>query len=160
MCVQSTTGLSATSIKSPHAHSLASIPPEYTAFTALFSPKNAARLLPHRPWDCAIDLLSGAVPPRSQVYPLSVAEAKAMEDYGEEALRQGLIKCSTSPASASFFFVEKKNGSMDLDYHRLNVVTIKNPHPLPLIPSATKQLQWATVFTRLDLRCAYNLVHV
>ena len=45
----------------------------------------------HRPWDCAIDLLSEASPPRGHVYPLSYAETEAMETYVQESLQQSFI---------------------------------------------------------------------
>lgn len=35
-----------------------------------------------------------------------------MEEYIQEALKQGYILLSTSPASAGFFFVEKKDGGL------------------------------------------------
>lgn len=108
----------------------------------------ATRLLPHHPWDCAIDLLPGAIPPHSWVYPLSLAEIKTMEEYGEEALWQGLIKHSTSPASTRFFFVEMKDGGLRpcIDYRGLNAVTVKYPHPLPLVLSAIEHL-WGQLFS-------------
>lgn len=45
-----------------------------------------------------------------------------MEEYITEALAQGYIKLSTSPASAGFFFVEKKEGGLSpcIDYRGLN----------------------------------------
>lgn len=82
-----------------------------------------------------------------------------MEGYVDEALRQGYIVQSRSPALASFFFIEKKGGSRR-PYRKLNLVTVRYPHPLPLIPSAIEQLQGAIIFTRLDLGSAYNLVHI
>lgn len=96
------------------------------------------------------------------MFPLSVAETKAMEEYVEQALWQRLIKISrfTLPASAGFFFMDKKDRGLQscIDYRGLNSVTIKYPHPLPVIPSAIEQHQVATVFTWLDLQSAYNLI--
>lgn len=66
------------------------------------------QLPPHCPWDCAIDLLPHAMPPKSKVYPLSKKETQAMEEYIEEALSSGFIRPSTSPAAAGFFFVWEK----------------------------------------------------
>lgn len=44
-------------------------------------------LLPlHQQWDCVIDLLPGATLRKGRVYPLSIPEGKAMEDYIKEAL--------------------------------------------------------------------------
>ncbi|KAK3544610.1 hypothetical protein QTP86_017724, partial [Hemibagrus guttatus] len=59
---------------------------EYTEFWEVFSKEKAARLPAHQPWDCAINLLPNASPPRGQVYPLSLPESKAMEEYIETAL--------------------------------------------------------------------------
>ena len=82
-----------------------------------------------------------------------------MENYIREALKQGYVRKSTSPASASFFFVEKKDGGLCpcIDYRGLNDVTVKYRYPLPLVPSALEQLREACFFTKLDLRSAYNL---
>ncbi|KAI4905091.1 hypothetical protein NFI96_030886 [Prochilodus magdalenae] len=60
----------------------------------------------------------------------SKAEDQALEEYIREALAQGYIRPSTSPAA----------------------------YPLPLVPVALEQLRGATVFTKLDLCSAYNLV--
>ncbi|KAI2648976.1 Transposon Tf2-9 polyprotein [Labeo rohita] len=119
------------------------------------------RLPPHRPWDCAIDLLPNAMPPKSKVYPLSRMEDQAMEEYIEEALESGFIRASTSPAAAGFF-VAKKDGGLRpcIDYRGLNNVTIKFRYPLPLVPPALEQLREATIYTKLDLRSAYNLIRI
>lgn len=50
-----------------------------------------ARLPSHRPWDCAIELLKGSMPPRSRIYPLSEVETRATEEYMTGALWKGLI---------------------------------------------------------------------
>ncbi|KAK3575086.1 hypothetical protein QTP86_019735 [Hemibagrus guttatus] len=83
-----------------------------------------------------------------------------MEEYIETSLAAGHIRPSTSPAAAGFFFVGKKDGGLRpcIDYRGLNAVTVRYPYPLPLVPAALEQLQGAQVFTKLDLRSAYNLV--
>ncbi|KAK3572708.1 hypothetical protein QTP86_006000 [Hemibagrus guttatus] len=85
-----------------------------------------------------------------------------MEDYIEGALAEGHIRPSTSPAAAGFFFVGKKGGGLRpcIDYRGLNAITARYPYPLPLVPAALEQLRRARVFTKLDLRSAYNLVHI
>ncbi|KAK3506178.1 hypothetical protein QTP70_012512 [Hemibagrus guttatus] len=85
-----------------------------------------------------------------------------MEEYIEEALAQGYIRPSTSPAASSFFFVAKKDRGLGpcIDYGALNDVTIKFRYPLPLVPAALEHLCGATVFTKLDLRSAYNLIRI
>jgi hypothetical protein len=85
---------------------------EHQDLHRIFSKTQASRLAPHRPWDCAIDLLSDAGLPRGHVYPLSNVETKAMEIYIQESLQKGVIRPSTSPASSSFYFVKKKDGGL------------------------------------------------
>ncbi len=84
-----------------------------------------------------------------------------MEDYIKEALQQGFIRPSTSPSTSSFF-VSKKDGSLRpcIDYQTLNDHTIKLPYPLPLVPAALEELRGASIFLKLDLLSAYNLVHI
>ncbi|KAK3506869.1 hypothetical protein QTP70_030608 [Hemibagrus guttatus] len=122
----------------------------------------ATKLPPHRPWDCAIDLLPGAKLPKGRVYPLSITENKAMEEYISEALQQGFIRLSTSPAASSFFFVAKKDGGLRpcIDYHVLNSQTVKFAYPLPLVPAALEEVRGAHIFSKLDLRSAYNLIRI
>ncbi|KAK3568744.1 hypothetical protein QTP86_016297 [Hemibagrus guttatus] len=152
----------ATSIESPLENRSVDIPACYAPFSNVFCPKRASKLPPHRPWDCAIDLLPGEPVPRGRIYPLSIPEEKAMEEYIEEALVQGYIRPSTSPAASSFFFMAKKDGGLRpcIDYRALNQITVKFRYPLPLIPAALEHLRGATVFTKLDLRSAYNLIRI
>ncbi|KAL0177239.1 hypothetical protein M9458_026133, partial [Cirrhinus mrigala] len=96
------------------------IPVEYAAFQDVFSKQAATHLPPHRPWDCAINLLPGAQLPKGRVYPLSIPEHQAMEE--------------------------------DLSNH-LPATQLSDP-PTTLSSSPAK------VFTKLDLRSAYNLVRI
>ncbi len=142
-----------TSLKDP-------LPSEYLA--EAFSRVKASHLPPHRASDCAIDLLPGSQPPKGRVFPLSQPEAAAMKSYIEEELAKGFIRPSTSPALAGFFFVKKKDGGLRpcIDYRSLNDITSKFRYPLPLVPAALEQLRRARYFTKLDLRCAYNLIRI
>ncbi|KAK3568097.1 hypothetical protein QTP86_030296, partial [Hemibagrus guttatus] len=88
-------------IESPVSSTQANLPGEYQDYKDVFSQMAATKLLPHRPWDCAIDLLPGAKLPKGRVYPLSIPENKAMEEYIREALQQEFIRRSTSPAASS-----------------------------------------------------------
>ncbi len=85
-----------------------------------------------------------------------------MEGYIKDSLAAGIIRPSSSPVGAGFFFVSKKDRTLRpcIDYHGLNNITVKNKYPLPLISSAFESLQGATVFTKLDLRNAYHLVWI
>lgn len=141
---------------------LTKVPKVYHDLKEVFNKVKAASLPPHRPYDCPIDLVPGAVPPRGRLYSLTGPEGEAMNKYIEESLSAGLIRPSSSPAGAGFFFVKKKDGGLRpcIDYRGLNEVTIRNRYPLPLMSSAFELLQGATVFTKLDLRNAYHLVRI
>ncbi|KAK3508640.1 hypothetical protein QTP70_001331 [Hemibagrus guttatus] len=138
------------------------LPQPYADFEKVFSEERASRLPEHQEWDCAINLLPNTSLPKGQIYPLSLPESEAMEDYIEGALAAGHIRPSTSPAAAGFFFVEKKGGGLRpcIDYRGLNAITVRYPYPLPLVPAALEQLRGARVFTKLNLRSAYNLVRI
>lgn len=84
-----------------------------------------------------------------------------MRKYIDEELTKGFIGPSTSPASAGFFFVQKKDGGLRpcIDYRALNNITVKFRYPLPLVPATLELLRTARYYTKLDLRCAYNLIH-
>ncbi|KAK2882762.1 hypothetical protein Q8A73_021695 [Channa argus] len=70
-----------------------------------------------------------------------VRKSQAMETYINELLAAGLIR----PC---------------IDYRGLNLITIRNRYPLPLISFVFEMLQGAKVFTKLDLRNAYHLVRI
>ncbi|KAK3516007.1 hypothetical protein QTP70_000893 [Hemibagrus guttatus] len=120
-------------------------------FQEVFSEERAACLPSHQAWDCTIDLLPNASPPRGRVYPLSLPEAKAMEEYIEEALAVGQAQPSTSLAAAGFFFVGEKDRGLRpcIDYRGLNAITIRYPYPFPLVPVALEQLRGVKFFTNL-----------
>lgn len=138
------------------------LPSEYSNLIEAFSKSRAAELPPHRSSDCAIDLLPDAAPPKGRIFPLSQPESEAMKNYINEELSKGFIRPSTSPASAGFFFIKKKDGGLRpcIDYRGLNDITVKFRYPLPLVPAALEQLHKAKYFSKLDLRNAYNLIRI
>uniref|UniRef100_A0A669C7S5 Reverse transcriptase domain-containing protein n=1 Tax=Oreochromis niloticus TaxID=8128 RepID=A0A669C7S5_ORENI len=141
---------------------LTAVPSVYHELVEVFSKDRARSLPPHRPYDCAIDLLPGAPLPTSRLYSLSRPERESMEEYITDALAAGIIRSSTSPLAAGFFFVDKKDKSLRpcIDYRALNAITVKNKYPLPLLTSAFELLHGMKIFSKLDLRSAYHLVRI
>ncbi|XP_057692820.1 uncharacterized protein LOC130916258 [Corythoichthys intestinalis] len=141
---------------------LVNVPTDYHDLKYVFSKEHAMTLPPHRPYDCAINLLPNAPLPNSRLYQVSKPEQEAMREYISSSLAAGLIRPSSSPLGAGFFFVGKKDGGLRpcVDYRGLNEITIKNKYPLPLLDSAFAPLKSATIFTKLDLRSAYHLVRI
>uniref|UniRef100_A0A3B3HJF8 Gypsy retrotransposon integrase-like protein 1 n=1 Tax=Oryzias latipes TaxID=8090 RepID=A0A3B3HJF8_ORYLA len=162
-CLQSAlSSVSTPSSSEPEIIDLSNIPDLYHDLKPVFSKSKASSLPPHRPYDCAINLLEGATLPKGRLFNLSGPEKKAMELYIQEALAQGHIRPSSSPAGAGFFFVEKKDKSLRpcIDYRELNQITIKDKYSLPLISSVFDSIQEARIFSKLDLRNAYHLVRM
>jgi hypothetical protein len=138
------------------------IPAKYAEFADVFEKKSADRLPEHRSYDIAIDLLPGAKVPWGPIYSLTEPELVELRKYIMENLQKGFIRPSKSPAGAPIFFVGKKDGSLRpcIDYRGLNAVTVKNRYPLPLLSDLLNRLRDAKIFTRIDLRGAYNLVRI
>ncbi|XP_075699616.1 putative N-acetylated-alpha-linked acidic dipeptidase [Rhinoderma darwinii] len=85
-----------------------------------------------------------------------------MSAYVKEKLESGFIRKSSSSAGVGFFFVKKKDGSLQpcIDYRGLNQITVKNKYPLLLISELLDRVRGAKNFTKLDLRGAYNLIQI
>jgi len=124
--------------------------------------KNCEVLPPHRPYDCEIKLKDNSTLFYGPLYPLTEVEREELKKYIDENLKKGFIRKSTSPAGAPILFVQKKDGSLRLciDYRRLNDMTIRNSYPLPLISDLIDRVKGAKIFTKLDLKSAYNLVRI
>ena len=88
------------------------MPEVYHSLGEVFSKQQALLLPPHRPYDCAINLIPGAAFPKGRLYSISRPEREAMEAYIKDSLAAGFIRPSSSPLGAGFFFVGKKDGSL------------------------------------------------
>jgi len=141
---------------------LSSLPTEFEDFKGVFLKQSANTLPEHRPYDLRIDLSPDSTAPFMSMFALSNAESMELGAYLDENLAKGFIVPSTSPAGAPILFVKKKDGTlrMCVDYRGLNKVTIKNRYPLPLINDLLDKMEGATIFSKIDLRAAYNLVQV
>lgn len=91
---------------------LTSVPRVYHDLAEVFSKDGARSLPPHRPYDCAIDLLPGAPLPSGRLYSISQPERESMENYIADSLAAGIIRPSSSPVGAGFFFVAKKDKTL------------------------------------------------
>ncbi|KAJ1603648.1 hypothetical protein NDA14_000882 [Ustilago hordei] len=89
-------------------------------------------------------------------------EMSELRRYLDENLEKGFIRPSKSPARSPVLFVPKKDGGLRLcvDYRGLNEITVKNRAPLPLIEEQLFLLRKARIYTKLDLRAAYNLIRI
>jgi hypothetical protein len=79
-----------------------------------------------------------------------------------ELQAKGFICPSSSPWVAPVLFVEKKDVTrwMCVDYHSLNMVTIKNKYPLPRIEDLFHQMKGGSVSSKIDLRTGYHQLRI
>jgi len=138
------------------------LPAYVVEFQSVFAKEDFDILPEHRKWDHAIELIPGAEPKSSKVYPLSPLEQTELDVFLEENLHTEWIRPSKSPIAALVFFIKKKDGLLWLvqDYRALNAVTVKNRYSLPLISQLISQLRGAKYFTKLDVRWGFNNVQI
>jgi hypothetical protein len=128
-----------------------------------FSKKAADELPQSRPFDHKLRF-DGPDPSikTAHLYKMSSGELEKMREYLVENLKKGFIKPSESPFSSPVLFVKKKDGSLRfcIDYRQLNAVTKKDRYPLPLITETLDRLAESSVFTKLDVRHAFNRIRM
>ncbi|KAF8624157.1 hypothetical protein AX17_007199 [Amanita inopinata Kibby_2008] len=141
---------------------LSGIPTEYHGYGDMFSKAKAQTLALHRPYDLKIELEEGAAPPPTRIYSVSKSKLQALREFINKHLSLGFIRPSSSPHGAPVLFVKKKDGSLRLcvDYHSLNKISRKDRYPLPLISNLLNSPRKACLYTKIDLRHAYHLVHI
>ena len=88
---------------------------------------------------------------------MSPQKIKQEETCVEEMLTGGQNEPSDSPWSAPVVLVTKKDGGTRfcVDYRRLNLATIKDAYPLPLIDDTLDMLAGKQWFSTLDLTSGY-----
>ena len=75
-------------------------------------------------------------------------------------MTKGFIRQSSSPYAAPCLFPKKPEGRLQFcnDFRDINSKTIKNRYRLPLMQETLDLIAGARVYTKLDVRGAYNLV--
>ena len=136
------------------------VPIAYHNYLDIFSKSKGTTLPPRCSYDHKIELEGGTTPPFRPIYSLSEVKQFALCQFIDENLANHFICPSQSPSGAPILFIKKKDRSLRLavDYHGLNHITKKDQYPLLLIPDLLDCLRSACIFTKIDLRGAYNLV--
>ncbi|KAJ1596103.1 hypothetical protein NDA11_005179 [Ustilago hordei] len=140
----------------------ADIPKPYQHLRDVFDEVEADKLPHHTEHDLHLELIEGGKPPQGPLYLKGPKEMSELRRYLDENLEKGFIRPSKSPARSPVLFVPKKDGGLRLcvDYRGLNEITVKNRAPLPLIEEQLFLLREARIYTKLDLRAAYNLIRI
>lgn len=131
-------------------------------FKDLFDKDDFDKLPERRPYDHVIELIKGAKPVDCKIYLPTLAEQEELDKFIEENLCTGRICPSRSPMASPFFFIKKKDGSLQpvQDYRKLNDMTVKNRYLLPLIQELLDKPKGARFFSKLDVRWGYNNVRI
>jgi len=100
-------------------------------------------------------------PPYAPIYSLSEVEQLAPREFLDENLNNQLTRPSQSSTGPPVSFI-RKDGSLRLavDDRGLSKITTKDRYPHPLIPDLVNHLHSTRIFSKLDLRGAYNLVSI
>ncbi|KAI2662392.1 Transposon Tf2-11 polyprotein [Labeo rohita] len=112
-----------TSIESPDTKVKITIPSPYQDLSEVFSKTKATQLPPHRPWDCAIDLLPNAMPP------------KILSRLLDHQLYVKAEKCEFHVHQTSFLGYQVSHQGVKMDSSKIQAVT-EWPQP-----STIKELQ-------------------
>ncbi|MBW0557253.1 hypothetical protein O181_096968 [Austropuccinia psidii MF-1] len=137
------------------------VPPAYHKYLDVFSKVKAEKLPPHCACDHHIEL-EGLLPPVGVIYSLSKNESETLRAYISENVEKGLIRPNSCSTGAPVLFVKKKDGGLCLcvDYCKLNAVTRKNRYTVPPMNQLLTVFNGDTIFSKIDLRGAYNLLRI
>ncbi|MBW0492235.1 hypothetical protein O181_031950 [Austropuccinia psidii MF-1] len=137
------------------------VPPAYHQYLNSFSKVKAEKLPPHRASDHHIKL-EGFLAPVGVIYSLSYQNSEKLQAYLSENVEKGFIRPSSSATGEPVLFVKEKHGGLCLcvDYRKLNAVTRKNRYPVPSMNQLLTLFNSATIFSKIDLCGAYNLLRI
>ena len=88
------------------------LPAEYAEYAHVFSKEATNHVPPSHSYDHTINLDESFVPKIGKLYPLSVKEQEAADEFIDENLHSGKICPSKPPQASPFFFVKKKDGGL------------------------------------------------
>ena len=106
----------------------------------------------------AMRIDTGNNPPiRQRAYRTPLSKRKQVEQELQKMLDEGVIRPSKSEWASPIILVPKKDGSIRfcVDFRKVNAITRKDAHPLPLIQDIFDSLSGAKVFSTLDLKSGY-----
>ena len=138
------------------------LPKKHAHQSDVFSKVDSNKLPPHRKYDHKIELTE-PLPDRScPLYRQSLAELQETKKWVTDNLDKGFIEATSAPFASPILFVKKADGTLRLcvDYRQLNKVTKKNQYPLPLVDEILAKLSKAKIYTKLDIRAAFNRIRM
>ncbi|MBW0498146.1 hypothetical protein O181_037861 [Austropuccinia psidii MF-1] len=137
------------------------VPSTYQKYLYVFFKVKAEKPPTHRACDHHIEL-EGSLPPVGVIYSLSKQESDTIRAFISENVEKGSIWPSSSSTGAPVLFVKKKDVGLHLcvDYCKLNAVTRKNKYPVPPMNHLLNVFNFSSIFSKIDLCGAYNLLRI
>ena len=130
------------------------VPKEYHKFLDVFSKEALDTFSPHSKYDYQIRLLEEYRDHgHSFLSKMSESKLQFVKKFLEEYLKKGFIKASSALCSLCIMLAAKLDRGIRfcVDYKRLNKLTKKDAHPIPLIKEILTQLKKAKIFTKIDI---------
>ncbi|MBW0497639.1 hypothetical protein O181_037354 [Austropuccinia psidii MF-1] len=137
------------------------VPSTYHQYFDVFFKVKAEKLPPHHACDHHIEL-EGSLPPVGVIYSLSKQESDTLRAHISENLEKGFMRPSSFSKGAPVLSVKKKDGGLHLcvDYCKLNAITRKNKYPVPPKNQLLNVFNGSSIFSKIDLCGAYNLLRI
>lgn len=139
------------------------LPRQYWDYADAFSKRESNELPPYREGvDHKIELTQPLPTHWSPLYKLSRDELVALKQWITDNMDKGFIDHSQAPFASPILFAKKSGGGLRLcvDYRKLNLITKKDSYPIPLISELLARVSRAKIFTKLDIRQAFNRIRM
>ena len=128
----------------------------------IFDDEKTYQLSKHDSTDHVINLKKNKTFSYDFIYFLFEEELKVFKQYIDKHLIIEFIRSFIFLVDASILFVKKKNENLRLyvNYRNLNLLTIKNRYPLPLIKKSINRLNKVKIYTCLNITIAYHRLKI
>jgi len=119
-------------------------------------------LPPLRGIEHQLDFIPGASLPNLAAYRTNPIEAKEIQQQVEDLIAKGWVQDSMSPCAMLVILVPKRDGSwrMCTNCRAINNITIKYRHLIPRLDDVLDELHGSQIFTKIDLKSAYNQIRI